>query len=164
MNLAWVDVVIIGIIAVSALVSVIRGFLKEVISLLTWIAAFWVAVSFSAQLAGWVPASIETPSVRLAIAFVALFLLTLVVGAVINYIISTVMDKSGLTGTDRMIGFVFGALRGVVVITVLVLFAGLTPLPQDPWWQESSLLPYFQSLATWTLDLLPADIARHFEF
>ncbi len=164
MSLTWVDFVIIGIIFLSSLISLVRGFMKEVISLASWVAAFWVALMFASPLAPLVPASVEVPSLRLAIAFIVLFLLTLVVGAIVNFLVNQLVKKTGLSGTDRAVGVLFGIVRGVVLITLLVLLVGLTPVPQDPWWQESVLIDHFQTLAIWARDMLPPDLARHFVY
>ncbi len=155
----WADYAIVGIVAVSALISLWRGFVREALSLAAWIAAFWVALAFSERLAGALAAHIATPSVRLAVAFGILFLGTLLVGGLINWGAGRLVDRTGLTGTDRVMGMLFGVARGVAVVAVLVLLAGLTPLPDDPWWRESALLPHFVRLALWLRELLPPEVA-----
>lgn len=159
-----IDFGIVIIFVISSLISLIRGFVKESISLASWALAFWVAYSFSPQAAGLVPASIETPSLRLAIGFGVLFVATLIAGALVNFLVSTLVQRTGLSGTDRALGMVFGMLRGAVIVAVLVLLAGLTPLPQDPWWKESMLLGHFESLAVWLRDMLPSDVADNFSY
>ncbi len=159
----WVDYVILGIIGLSAVISLIRGFMREALSLAAWVLAFWVAWSFFRQLAlqlDW----FTVPSVRLAAAFLILFLTTLILGALVNYLVGQLVDKTGLSGTDRMIGILFGAARGAILVAILVLLAGLTPFPNDPWWKESQLIGYFQELALWLRQLLPADIGEKFNF
>ncbi len=159
----WVDYLIIGIICLSSIVSLIRGFVREAFSLAAWILAFWVSWTFFRDLSVHMP-WVEVPSLRLGAAFVTLFLVTLILGALVNFLIGQLVDKSGLSGTDRMVGVLFGAARGVVLVSILVLLAGLTPFPEDPWWQESQLLGYFSELAVWLRDLLPPDIAEKFTF
>lgn len=162
--MTWFDYSIIAIIAVSALVSLLRGFVKEAFSLGVWVLAFWVSWTFFRDLAPHFTDWIDTPSVRLGLAFASLMIVTLVVGGLVTYLLGQLVEHSGLSGTDRVIGMVFGAARGVLVVTVLVLLAGLTPLPNDPWWQESVLPPYFEELALWLRDLLPGDIAERFRY
>ncbi len=159
----WVDYLIIGIICLSSVVSLIRGFVREAFSLAAWILAFWVSWTFFRDLSVHMP-WVEVPSLRLGAAFVTLFLVTLILGALVNFLIGQLVDKSGLSGTDRIVGVLFGAARGVVLVSILVLLAGLTPFPEDPWWQESGLLGYFSELAVWLRDLLPPDIAEKFTF
>ena len=107
----WVDYVIIGIIALSAIISVVRGFVREVLSLAGWILAFWVALTFSPQLSTFLAEYIETPTIRLFAAFAGLFIITLILSALVNHLIATIVDKTGLSGTDRMLGIIFGAAK-----------------------------------------------------
>ena len=160
----WADYLIIAIIALSALVSLMRGFTREVLSLAAWIAAFWIAWVFFQDFAVRLEPWIEVPSIRLGAAFVILVVLTLIVGALVNYLVCQLVDKTGIGGTDRLIGMFFGAARGALLVGILVLIAGLTALPKDPWWRASQLIPYFQDLALWLRDWLPADIATRFSY
>jgi membrane protein required for colicin V production len=159
----WIDYVILGVIGLSTIISLVRGFVREALSLVVWVFAFWVAWTFFRELAGHLGV-FSVPSVRLGVAFAILFIATLIVGALVNYLIGQLVDKTGLSGTDRLIGMLFGAARGALLVAVLVLLAGLTPFPEDPWWQESSLLGHFQELATWLKGLLPEDIGERFRF
>lgn len=160
----WVDYFILGLIGLSLLVSLWRGFVKEALSLITWIAAFLVALNFSDLLADRLTPWIELPSMRAAAAIAGLFIVVLIVGGLINFLIGELVKKTGLSGTDRVLGTVFGVARGVIIVGVLVMLAGLTALPQDPWWQDSALLPHFERLALWLADFLPADMADNVQF
>ena len=86
------------------------------------------------------------------------------VGGLVNYLIGQLVEKTGLTGTDRLIGMLFGAARGILLVTLLIFLAGLTPLPEDPWWNASQLIGYFQELAVWLKTLLPEDLGEKFRF
>lgn len=160
----WFDYLIIGIIALSAFISLWRGFVKEAFSLAVWVLAFWVGWTFFRELAPHLSQWVETPSIRLGIAFVLLMILALVVGGLVNFLVVQLVQRTGLSGTDRLVGMVFGAARGVLLVSALILLAGLTPMPNDPWWQASVLAPYFQEMALWLRDLLPGDIAEHFQY
>ncbi len=157
-----VDYVIIAVVLVSTLISLVRGFVKEVLSLITWIAAFVVALGFSQQAAVFIPKAVDIPSARVALAFLSLFVLVLIIGGIINWIVSTLVNKTGLSGTDRSVGMVFGLARGVFIIAILVLLAQLTAMPKESWWQSSVLLPQFQTVSDWIKAMLPADIAKYF--
>jgi membrane protein required for colicin V production len=163
-QLIWVDFVILGVIAISALLSLLRGFIREAFSLAVWVLAFWVSWTFFRDLSLRMEGFIHTPSVRLGVAFAILMILSLTVGGLINYLVIRLIKSTGLSGSDRFIGMFFGIARGVVLMAVLVLLAGLTPLPRDPWWNDSVLIPYFQELAIWLRDLLPPEVADHFQF
>lgn len=160
----WADIVILAIIAISALISLWRGFFKEALSLATWVAAIWVALAFSHEMSALLAEWIETPSARAAVAMAILFLLVLLLGGIVNYLIGQLVRKTGLEGTDRMLGTVFGAVRGALVVAVLVLVAGMTVVPQDSWWQASQLMPHFEQLAMWLAGFLPSDIAARIHY
>ncbi len=156
----WIDVAILVLIAVSALVSLMRGFVREALSLTAWILAFWLALTFAARLAA-TPLlidQIDSPTVRAGVAFAVIFLVILLLGVLVNVLVGQLVRKTGLSGTDRIVGALFGVARGIVVVGVLVLLAGFTQLPSEPWWHESMLLPQFQSLAMWMKDFLPPDM------
>ncbi len=155
----WVDIVILGIIVISALFSLMRGFVREALSLLGWLVSFWLALTFAGDLAESFLSGISVPSLRVAVAFTIIFVLTLVIMALINKLASQLIKKSGLTGTDRMIGMIFGVMRGVLIVSVLVLLAGFTPMPQDSWWQESALIDVFHEFALWLRETLNMDAA-----
>jgi membrane protein required for colicin V production len=160
----WADYLIIIIIVLSMLMGLWRGLLREVISLATWIAAFAVAFLFAESVAARLVPYIDLPSLRIAVAFGGLFLATLLVGGLVGILASYLVHYTGLTGTDRVLGVTFGLVRGAAIIAVLVLAAGFTPLPQDPWWRESLLLPHFQEIALWLRDFLPEELAQNLEF
>ena len=162
--MGWFDIIILVVILISALISLVRGFVKESISLATWLAAGFLALSYYMVLADLLHAYIESPTISQVAAFAILFITTLIVGAIINFMISQIVDKTGLSGTDKTLGVVFGAARGVLIVSMIVLFAGLTPMPSESWWQESILVEHFMRVALWIKDLLPEEVAGRFSF
>lgn len=162
--MVWVDYAILIIIFLSALISVWRGFVREALSLAAWVLAFWVAFTFHQHLASFFTDYINQPSLRLISAFAILFVVTLIIAAIVNNLAGQLVKKTGLTGTDRSLGVIFGIARGVVIVAILVLLAGLTPLPADPWWQDSAFIVHFQKMAIWLKSFLPADIAANFKY
>ncbi len=153
-----VDVVVIFVIFLSALFSLLRGFVKEAISLATWIIAIWLAATFAPQLADALPSNIESEAARQAIGFGVLFVLTLMVGTLVNMLVSQVVKKTGLSGADRIFGVFFGVLRGGLIIIVFVIIGGMTPLPDTEWWQSSTLLQWFESAAIVIQEYIPEDL------
>lgn len=107
---------------------------------------------------------IDTPPIRDVSAFAILFVGTVLVGGLVNFLAGQLVAKTGLTATDRALGVLFGIARGIVIVAVLVLLAGLTALPQEPWWQEGLLLGHFQDMALWLRSFLPANIAENIRF
>lgn len=158
------DLIVLGIIFISVIISVIRGFVKEALSLTGWLASLWIAMSFSSGMAELFGNSISDPTLRLLAAFVSLFVMSLIVGAVINYFATQFVQRVGLSGIDRTVGVVFGFLRGILLVTIIVMLLGLTTLPKESWWNESFFMFRFEVIATWLKDLLPVDIARYFNF
>lgn len=146
----WADWVIVTLIAVSALLSLKRGFIKEALSLLIWVAAFIIARLFADQLSAVLASYIDTPSARVVAAFVLLFVLVLFTGAVINNLIGMLIRATGLSSTDRLLGMVFGIARGCILIVVAVALLAMTPVKQDRWWAQSTLIPHFQMMEQWT--------------
>jgi len=160
----WVDYFIIGIILISALISVFRGFVREAFSLVIWIAAFWLAWAFFREFSQFFIQWISLPSARLGISFAIIMITVLIVGGIVNYLLAQLVEHSGLSGTDRLLGIFFGIGRGAIIVAIIILLAGLTALPQDPWWNQSLLIVYFQDLSLWLKSFLPEDIAKYFTY
>ena len=158
------DLIILGVIFISVVISLMRGFVKEALSLTGWLASLWVAMSFSSGMADLYISLIDDPTLRLLAAFVSLFVLSLIVGAIVNFFATQFIQRVGLTGIDRTIGGVFGFLRGILLVTIIVMLLGLTTLPKESWWDESFFMFRFEVIATWLKDLLPGEIARYFNF
>ncbi|MCG7499563.1 CvpA family protein [Vibrio sp. Of7-15] len=145
----WIDFVILGVIGLSSLISLIRGFVKEALSLVIWFGAFFVASNFYPQLAVYFT-NIHDEMVRNGSAIAALFISTLVVGAVVNYVIGQLVQKTGLSGTDRILGIVFGGLRGVLIVAAVLFFIdAFTSLSDAEWWTKSQLIPNFAVVIEW---------------
>ncbi|MDX1455510.1 MAG: CvpA family protein [Gammaproteobacteria bacterium] len=153
--MVWFDWLIIGITLLSAIVGAWRGFVREALSLATWIFAFWLAWAFADNAAPWFSTWIETPSLQAVAGFVLLFGIVLLVGALVNHFAALAIEKTGLSGTDRAVGLVFGILRGLVIGVVLVMVGLLMNLSRDPWWQDALLIPYFEPMANWLFGFFP---------
>jgi membrane protein required for colicin V production len=162
--MTWVDYAIIGVIGLSVLVGLVRGLVREILSLAAWIIAIWVAFSFAQYLADALMENITSPPLRLAAAFIALFLITLILAGVVNFFIVKLVSKAGITGADHILGSVFGLARGALIVALLVLLGSATPFAKDDWWQDSMLIGHFQNLAVWLRDLLPQDIAQKLRY
>ena len=122
------------------LVSLIRGFVREALSLVTWGCAFFVASHYYTYLSVWFT-GFEDERVRNGIAIAALFIVTLIVGAIVNYVIGQLVEKTGLSGTDRVLG-IFGALRGVLIIAAILFFPDtFTGMAKSDDWHQSQFIP-----------------------
>ncbi len=150
MHFNWVDWTILALILISCLISIKRGFIKELLSLISWIAAIVIAWLFGGALSVVFADHIETPSVRVIAACLTLFVATLLVGALINFILAQLVKATGLSGTDRVLGIAFGAARGLLLVVILVGLLGFAPVRGDSWWTGSQLIPHFELLADWS--------------
>ena len=156
------DLIILGLIAFSAVISIFRGFVLELLSIVTWVVSFWVAWHFSQELSLLLTKYVHSASLRYPVAFMSLFVLTMILGALVNYLIAQLVDKTGLSGTDRTLGLLFGLIRGVLIIGVLLLILRLTPATEQGWWTHSKLVPAFMPLEQWLQDFLPKDQQSNF--
>ncbi|MCK8514848.1 CvpA family protein [Methylonatrum kenyense] len=142
----WLDLAILAVIALSIVISLVRGFVRETLSLAVWIAAIWIGLRFAEPVAVLMEGVIASPTLRIGAAFAVLFVGVLIAGGILGYFASLLVGRTGLSGTDRFIGLFFGLARGVLVIAVLMLAAGLTALPREAWWQDSVLV---EQLTPW---------------
>lgn len=138
--MASIDLIILVVVAVSALIGLARGLLKEVLSLATWLAAFLLALYFGPALAERLVAHITDGAVRLIVAFIAIFLSTLIAGGLLQWLTRTLVRTTGLSGTDRFLGFLFGGARGLVAALVVLIVVNRFAA-EGEWWSTSVLVP-----------------------
>jgi membrane protein required for colicin V production len=162
----WVDWAIVLVLTLSTIISLARGFIKEAFSLVIWIAAVVIAKLFSSEVAYLLVDILKTPSVRAFVAFIIIFLSVLLLGALISVCVGLLVKATGLSGTDRLVGMLFGCARGLfVVINLLIYVPSFAPIKSDNWFRESTLIPYFApyenlvknttgEMATWVARLL----------
>ena len=159
MNL--VDGIILGVIALSVLIGLMRGLVAEVLSLVIWVAAFVVAMLFGPSVAALFDHMISVSAVRISLGYAICFIGVLLIGAIVRFGVRRLIWTTGLSGIDRLLGVVFGFVRGVLVVTLAVFLMGLTSMTRESWWQQSVLLPQFQTTAAWLGQNIPADVADH---
>lgn len=138
--MTWPDYVIIAILALSAGFGLLRGFVREVAALLVWALAFIGSVQHSGVVSNYLTGITDSPTVHLVLAFILLFVGIVVLGSIVTRILVKLVTVSGLGGTDRLLGLLFGAVRGSVIAALAVLLAGLSPLAQERVWEESASL------------------------
>ncbi|MDZ4099538.1 MAG: CvpA family protein [Methylophilaceae bacterium] len=158
------DYVVLGIIGVSVLLSIMRGFVREVLALVSWVVAFIVAKLYAVELVPLLPEAIPNEALKMLAAFLILFLTTLLLCSLLAIALSQIFKKVGLGWIDRGLGAVFGVLRGVVIIGTLVLLAGFTALPKDPMWRNAMFAAPLEAMVMTVLPWLPADIAKHVKY
>lgn len=162
--MSWVDIVVVAVIALSAIIGFVRGFLRELLGLASWVVAFYLAFKFAAPFSDYLQQWIDVDSARLAVAFAIIFLVVLIIGAILNYLLGRLVSGTGLAGTDRVIGLVYGIVRGAAVLIVLTLLVGVTSIPRETWWQNSMFTGQLEDGAIWVRAHLPADIAKSINY
>jgi membrane protein required for colicin V production len=158
------DYVVLTIIAASVIVSVMRGFAREVLALAGWVLAFIAANALSAMVADWFAPIISDGSLRALTAFVAVFIVTLIAASLLAMGVSRLLKGAGLGLEDRLLGGFFGLARGVLIVMLIVLLAGLTALPRQPAWSDAMLSPPLEALAGAIKPWLTHAVSRYISY
>jgi len=131
------DFVLLAILAISVILGLLRGLLKEVLSLVAYASAFLAAIWWGPVVSDWFMQWITQPFVSMALAYLSVFIAVLLSIGFINMTLAALLSKTGLTPADHGLGGMFGLVRGVLFVLVLVTIAGYTPLPEEPWWKNA---------------------------
>ncbi|RDL46129.1 CvpA family protein [Marinomonas piezotolerans] len=154
-SISTLDWLIIAVILLSSLLSLKRGFVKEVLSLVTWVVAFVVAVKFSDQLQTLLIDQVQNDQIRYIVAFVSLFVASLVIGALVSFIVGSLIQVTGLSSTDRVLGMLFGFARGSLIVVAFVSLLSLSPaLEKAEFWKSSQLVPQLVIMKDWVREML----------
>lgn len=158
------DYLVIFVMVTSVIISMLRGLVKEVLSLAGWVVAFVVANAYAAALAVMLPAVVPGEVLRLILAFIALFIGVRILMGLLAMALGALLDAGGLSLFDRALGAVFGVGRGLVIVLTAVILCGMTSLPQQDFWKEALLSPYAETGARLVKTFLPAAMAQHVNF
>jgi membrane protein required for colicin V production len=159
------DYVLIVVLIAFTLTGALRGFVLEALSIVLWPVAAFVAWALADQAAGIFKSLISDQQLRTVAAFVLVFLLVFIVGTIVVYLVHRALPLRGVLRKPNVIlGAAVGLLRGGIIIVIVFLVAGITSLPQRPWWRESMLAPHFQKVAAAVGTHMPRDVARHIKF
>ena len=142
-----VDYLLAAVFLLSALMGLFRGFVKEALSLVGWILAVWCAWRFGAAVAERIPSVADDSIIETWVARMIVLIVVLILSGLLGRLIAHLTHQSGLSGTDRIVGMVFGMARGVVLVGLVTLLLDAAGFGADPWWQESKLIPYAAPLA-----------------
>jgi membrane protein required for colicin V production len=162
--MTWLDYAVLGVLALSIGWGVWRGLVREVMSLAGWVIAFLAANLFAAPLAEVLPVSISRPEYRSLLAFVAIFLLTLVVCTLGAVWLAKVLHAAGLGGLDRLLGALFGLLRALLIVLAAAIAAGFTSFPQKAAWKDSLAGSQLAAAATALKPWLPPAFAQRMKY
>lgn len=154
-SISTLDWMIITVVVLSALLSLKRGFVKEVMSLVTWVVAFIIAVKFTSPLQTLLIDQVQNDQIRYVVAFIALFIATLVLGALVNFVLGSLVQATGLSSTDRIIGMLFGFVRGGLIVVAFISLLSLSPaIEKSDMWKSSQLVPQLVVLKDWVREML----------
>ncbi|QTS84089.1 CvpA family protein [Coxiella endosymbiont of Amblyomma nuttalli] len=160
----WVDFTIIGIVFFSIVIGVFRGFLREVVSLITWIAAVVVAFKYvnfvQVDLKSW----ITSDSVRYATTLIGLFLTVFIIGMFLNMLVHALVNKSKFGIIDRLLGIFFGTVRGLLIIVILLMFINVRNIQDGSALAQSQLVPDFKPTVIWLKQFLPHQLKCFFQW
>ncbi len=162
--MTWFDYTVVIIAVWSVFLGWWRGFVYEVLSLLGWVAAYAVARWQAVNLAALMQAGLGIDAIKVTVAFVLLFVATLIVSGIAVCLLSKLIKLTGLGWIDGLFGSLFGILRGMLLVLMLVLLAGLTDLPKKPFWREAKLSKPIESMALASLVWLPESVSRRVHF
>ena len=153
--MAMLDYFIIGLIVLSSLMGISRGLVKEALSLAAWIGAFVLAIWIGPAVAKEYASVLGADRMGQLFAFLIVFISTLIVASLLQWLVQKLISSTGLTGTDRFLGLIFGALRGALVVTVLLMICQ-SFFPSAEWWQASELKLFFLAFEDDVLRLVEA--------
>ncbi len=161
----YFDIAILAVLLVFAGIGAWRGFVREILSLVTWGASIVVGWVFANDVARLFEGLFDDEVVRRVLGFVAVFAVVFLTGMLITFLVNRyLLKKKGFRFANALFGGLFGAVRGVVVVALVFMLAGLTSFPRSDWWREAALSPYFERVALFAAGYIPRDIARHIRY
>jgi membrane protein required for colicin V production len=158
------DYVVLGIVGVSLLLSLIRGFFREFLGLASWVVAALAAQHYAAVVALQLPSTIPTAGLRMAAGFVIVFLGILLIASLLAIALAELFKQAGLGWLDRGLGALFGLARGLLIVCILVLLGGMTTLPQDARWRNAMFSAPLEAMVVASLPWLPPELSKHIKF
>ena len=158
------DYLVLFVLIASIVISTLRGLVKEILSLVSWIVAFVVANLYGAKLAPLLPEIVPGDTMRLILAFIALFIGVRLLMALLMMAVDALIKASGLSLADRGLGGLFGLARGIIFVLAAVIVAGMTDLPKQDFWKNALLSPMAETGVRTVKPFLPAALSQHVNF
>ncbi len=155
----WIDWAIIAILVLSAIFGLMRGMIRELVALATWVAAIMIARVSGPQVSELLMPYIDSGAIRSGLGFALTAIIIVMLGSMISKAARTLMTASGLGGFDRILGFIFGGIRGVAILVILTAVASLTALVDSGWWGESQFIPMLENLRDQAAGLVDRQIS-----
>ncbi|MCK5895154.1 MAG: CvpA family protein [Cocleimonas sp.] len=163
MDFNYLDIGIVVIILLTALVGMIQGFVWMTIFLVTWVAAIFLSVTYSAELAKNLPFDLSNELIQTGLAALLIFLGVLLAGALVNFLFGKAIHAIGIGVVDRIFGSALGVALGALILSLLTILAGMTPLPDNPLWKTSTLVPQLEESAKWVKSFIPPEFDEYLQ-
>lgn len=161
--MTYFDYGVLAIIGLSTLLSMMRGLIQEILALAAWLCSFWLASCYASKGIVWVPLVLPGETLRYIVAFLAIFCISWFLATILRILVNRFLKITGLKPLDRFLGAGFGLLRGCLLIITIVLLAGMTGLPEEPFWKKAMLSPLCEKTALRILPWLPSQWADHIQ-
>jgi membrane protein required for colicin V production len=159
--LSAVDWILLAILGLSLLLGLWRGIVQEVLSLAGWVAAFYVSQMYAPMAAAWLPMEGSSQMLRYAAGFVVVFIAVLVVTVLVSWMVKKLISAVGLGPLDRLLGSLFGLMRGVVILLAVTVLVGMTPMRETDAWKQAQGTQWLQQFLHVLKPVLPADFGKY---
>jgi membrane protein required for colicin V production len=159
--LSAVDWILLAILGLSLLLGLWRGIVQEVLSLAGWVAAFYVSQMYAPMAAAWLPMEGSSQMLRYAAGFVLVFVAVLVVTVLVSWMVKKLISAVGLGPLDRLLGSLFGLMRGVVILLAVTVLVGMTPMRETDAWKQAQGTQWLQQFLHVLKPVLPADFGKY---
>ena len=156
-----VDWILLAVLGLSLLLGMWRGIVQEVLSLAGWVAAFYVSQMYAPMAAAWLPMDGSSQMLRYAAGFVVVFIAVLVATVLVSWVVKKLVSAVGLGPLDRLLGSLFGLMRGVVILLAVTVFVGMTPMRDTDGWKQAQGAQWLQQFLHVLKPVLPADFGKY---
>ncbi|MEN9619507.1 MAG: hypothetical protein RL406_1744 [Pseudomonadota bacterium] len=160
-TLSAVDWILLAVLGLSLLLGMWRGIVQEVLSLVGWGAAFYVSQMYAPLAAAWLPMEGSSQMLRYAAGFVVVFVAVLIATVLVSWVVKKLVSAVGLGPLDRLLGSLFGLMRGVVILLAVTVFVGMTPMRETEAWKQAQGAQWLQQFLHVLKPVLPADFGKY---
>ncbi|WP_310625764.1 CvpA family protein [Limnohabitans sp.] len=156
-----IDWILLAVLGLSLLLGMWRGLVQEVLSLAGWVAAFYVSQMFAPQAAAWLPMEGSSQMLRYAAGFVVVFIAVLMATVLVSWMVKKLVSAVGLGPLDRLLGSLFGLMRGLVILLAVTVLVGMTPMRETEAWKQAQGAQWLQQFLHVLKPVLPADFGKY---
>ena len=159
--LSAVEWILLAVLGLSLVLGMWRGIVQEVLSLAGWVAAFYVSQMYAPMAAAWLPMEGSSQMLRYAAGFVVVFVAVLIATVLVSWVVKKLVSAVGLGPLDRLLGSLFGLMRGVVILLAVTVFVGMTPMRETEAWKQAQGAQWLQQFLHVLKPVLPADFGKY---